>query len=49
LETTVPGILAAGDIRSGSDQARRLRGRRDGSLAVICAHRLLSISTSRQN
>ena len=28
LETTVPGVLAAGDIRSGSTNARGFRGRR---------------------
>ena len=43
LETTVPGILAAGDIRSGS--VKRVGfAVGDGSLAVTCAHRLLSIS-----
>jgi thioredoxin reductase (NADPH) len=42
LETTVPGILAAGDIRSGS--VKRVGfAVGDGSLAVTCAHRLLSI------
>jgi thioredoxin reductase (NADPH) len=43
LETTVPGILAAGDIRSGSTK-RVGFAVGDGSLAVTCAHRLLSIS-----
>jgi thioredoxin reductase (NADPH) len=43
LETTVPGILAAGDIRSGSTK-RVGFAVGDGSLAVACAHRLLSIS-----
>jgi thioredoxin reductase (NADPH) len=42
LETTVPGILAAGDIRSGSTK-RVGFAVGDGSLAVTCAHRLLSI------
>jgi thioredoxin reductase (NADPH) len=43
LETTVPGILAAGDIRAGS--VKRVGfAVGDGSLAVTCAHRLLSIS-----
>jgi thioredoxin reductase (NADPH) len=43
LETTVPGILAAGDVRSGS--VKRVGfAVGDGSLAVTCAHRLLSIS-----
>jgi thioredoxin reductase (NADPH) len=43
LETTAPGILAAGDIRSGSTK-RVGFAVGDGSLAVTCAHRLLSIS-----
>ena len=43
LETTVPGILAAGDIRSGSTK-RVGFAVGDGSLAVTCVHRLLSIS-----
>jgi thioredoxin reductase (NADPH) len=42
LETTVPGILAAGDIRAGSTK-RVGFAVGDGSLAVTCAHRLLSI------
>jgi thioredoxin reductase (NADPH) len=42
LETTVPGILAAGDIRSGSTK-RVGFAVGDGSMAVTCAHRLLSI------
>jgi thioredoxin reductase (NADPH) len=42
LETTVPGILAAGDVRSGSTK-RVGFAVGDGSLAVTCAHRLLSI------
>jgi len=42
LETTVPGILAAGDIRSGSTK-RVGFAVGDGSLAVTCAHRLLAI------
>jgi thioredoxin reductase (NADPH) len=43
LETTVPGILAAGDIRAGS--VKRVGfAVGDGSLAVACAHRLLSIT-----
>jgi thioredoxin reductase (NADPH) len=43
LETTIPGILAAGDIRSGSTK-RVGFAVGDGSLAVTCAHRLLSIT-----
>lgn len=42
LETTVPGILAAGDIRSGSTK-RVGFAVGDGSLAVTCAHRLRSL------
>lgn len=42
LETTVPGVLAAGDIRAGSTK-RVGFAVGDGSLAVTCAHRLLSI------
>jgi thioredoxin reductase (NADPH) len=42
LETSVPGILAAGDIRAGS--VKRVGfAVGDGSLAVACAHRLVSI------
>jgi thioredoxin reductase (NADPH) len=42
LETTVPGVLAAGDIRAGSTK-RVGFAVGDGSLAVTCVHRLLSI------
>ena len=42
LETTLPGVLAAGDIRSGSTK-RVGFAVGDGSLAVTCRHRLLSI------
>jgi thioredoxin reductase (NADPH) len=42
LETTVPGILAAGDIRSGSTK-RVGFAVGDGSLAVTCVHKLLAI------
>jgi thioredoxin reductase (NADPH) len=41
LETTVPRILAAGDIRSGSTK-RVGFAVGDGSLAVACVHRLIS-------
>lgn len=41
LETTLPGVLAAGDIRSGSTK-RVGFAVGDGSLAVTCAHRLLA-------
>jgi thioredoxin reductase (NADPH) len=42
LETTVPGVLAAGDIRSGSTK-RVGFAVGDGSLAVTCTHKLLSM------
>jgi thioredoxin reductase (NADPH) len=42
LETTVPGILAAGDIRSGSTK-RVGFAVGDGSLAVTCVHKLGAI------
>jgi thioredoxin reductase (NADPH) len=42
LETTVPGILAAGDIRAGSTK-RVGFAVGDGSLAVTCIHRLTAI------
>jgi thioredoxin reductase (NADPH) len=42
LETTLPGVLAAGDIRAGSTK-RVGFAVGDGSLAVTCAHRLISI------
>lgn len=41
LETTLPGVLAAGDMRAGSTK-RVGFAVGDGSLAVTCAHRLLS-------
>ncbi len=42
LETTTPGILAAGDIRSGSTK-RVGFAVGDGSLAVTCVHKLTAI------
>jgi thioredoxin reductase (NADPH) len=42
LETSLPGVLAAGDVRSGSTK-RVGFAVGDGSLAVTCAHRLLTI------
>lgn len=42
LETTSPGILAAGDIRSGSTK-RVGFAVGDGSLAVTCVHKLTAI------
>ncbi|MFO0896528.1 MAG: FAD-dependent oxidoreductase [Pirellulales bacterium] len=44
LETSLPGILAAGDIRAGSTK-RVGFAVGDGSLAVTCAHRLLSLGS----
>jgi thioredoxin reductase (NADPH) len=42
LETTLPGVLAAGDIRSGSTK-RVGFAVGDGSLAVTCAHRVMAM------
>jgi thioredoxin reductase (NADPH) len=42
LETTIPGILAAGDIRAGSTK-RVGFAVGDGSLAVTCVHKLSAI------
>ena len=42
LETTIPGILAAGDIRRGSTK-RVGFAVGDGSLAVTCVHKLVAI------
>jgi thioredoxin reductase (NADPH) len=42
LETTLPGVLAAGDVRAGSTK-RVGFAVGDGSLAVTCVHRLLSV------
>ncbi|QEL16628.1 FAD-dependent oxidoreductase [Limnoglobus roseus] len=41
LETSLPGVLAAGDVRAGSTK-RVGFAVGDGSLAVTCTHRLLS-------
>ena len=43
LETTVPGILAGGDVRSGTTK-RCGFAVGDGSLAVSCVHRFLSLT-----
>ncbi len=48
LETSIPGVLAAGDIRSGSTK-RVGFAVGDGSLAVTCTHRLLSLLASATN
>jgi thioredoxin reductase (NADPH) len=45
LETTLPGVLAAGDIRSGSTK-RVGFAVGDGSLAVTCVHRLRAAGAS---
>ena len=42
LETTLPGVLAAGDLRAGSTK-RVGFAVGDGSLAVTCAHKLTVI------
>lgn len=42
LETTIPGVLAAGDIRTGSTK-RVGFAVGDGSLAVTCVHKLVAI------
>ena len=42
LETSISGVLAAGDIRSGSTK-RVGFAVGDGSLAVTCTHRLISL------
>lgn len=44
LETTIPGILAAGDIRKGSTK-RVGFAVGDGSMAVTCVHTLVSIKS----
>ncbi|OWK47239.1 FAD-dependent oxidoreductase [Fimbriiglobus ruber] len=41
LETTLPGVLAAGDVRAGSTK-RVGFAVGDGSLAVTCTHKLLA-------
>lgn len=46
LETTIPGLLAAGDIRSGSTK-RVGFAVGDGSMAVTCVHKLLSNIASK--
>jgi thioredoxin reductase (NADPH) len=43
LETTIPGVLAAGDIRAGSTK-RVGFAVGDGSLAVTCCHKLKTIN-----
>lgn len=45
LETSIPGVLAAGDIRSGSTK-RVGFAVGDGSLAVTCTHKLLAIKAA---
>lgn len=44
LETSIPGILAAGDIRSGSTK-RVGFAVGDGSMAVTCVHKLVDIKS----
>ena len=42
LETSVPGLLAAGDLRAGSTK-RVGFAVGDGSLACTCVHKLLTV------
>jgi thioredoxin reductase (NADPH) len=44
LETTLPGLLAAGDVRAASTK-RVGFAVGDGSLAITCVHRLRTTST----
>ena len=48
LETSVPGIFAVGDARSGSVKRVALAVG-DGAMAVHFVHRFLAYSTERQN
>ncbi len=41
VETTCPGVFAAGDVRSGTTK-RVAFAVGDGALAVACAHRVLA-------
>jgi thioredoxin reductase (NADPH) len=41
VETTCPGVFAAGDVRSGTTK-RVAFAVGDGALAVTCAHRVLA-------
>jgi thioredoxin reductase (NADPH) len=41
VETTCPGVLAAGDVRSNTTK-RVAFAVGDGALAVTCAHRVLA-------
>jgi thioredoxin reductase (NADPH) len=41
VETTLPGVFAAGDVRSGTTK-RVAFAVGDGALAVTCAHRVLA-------
>jgi thioredoxin reductase (NADPH) len=44
LETTAPGIFAAGDVRSGSVK-RVAAGVGEGGMAVAFAHQYLALAT----
>jgi thioredoxin reductase (NADPH) len=46
LETTLPGVLAAGDVRAGSTK-RVGFAVGDGSLSVTCVHKLTAIRAGR--
>jgi thioredoxin reductase (NADPH) len=43
LETSIPGVLAAGDVRHGSIK-RCSAGVGDGSMAIAVAHQILAES-----
>lgn len=48
METTILGVFAAGDVRSGSVK-RVAAGVSEGALAVSCLHRLLEANQDRLN
>jgi thioredoxin reductase (NADPH) len=47
LETSLPGVFASGDCRSGTTK-RVASAIGDGALAVTCVHHLLGIYATRQ-
>jgi thioredoxin reductase (NADPH) len=46
LETTVPGIFAAGDVRSGSVK-RVAAGVGEGGMAIAFVHQYLALGSAR--
>jgi thioredoxin reductase (NADPH) len=46
LETTLPGVLAAGDVRSGSTK-RVGFAVGDGSMAITCVHKLRALAAAK--